>query len=191
MDPQLQTLGVQLAESTIRNSAQLVADRISAAEARREDRQTIAELEQIVSDLISDKAEIVRIAQAFESELVAQRISDDDVEYISTSVLPILRALAEQGAVGDSSEAERMIDLLAPVLSVEMVTVLQLLGFNFRQALGQPLTALVSRAILAQSVQSSDGGNELRTLQVKRELALIELARDADAYERFHRMIGV
>lgn len=190
MDPELQALGVQLTESAIRNTAQVVADRISAAKARRDERHTIAELEQIVNDLIADKAEVSRIAQAFESELVAQRISDDDVAYITQSIVPVLQALVEQGGAGAQAGAQQTMDLLTPIISVETVTVLQLLGFNFRRAIGEPLTSLVSRAILARTAPDAATGAELQALQAKREIALVELARDADAYQRFGRLLG-
>lgn len=75
MDPQLQTLTVQLAEVTIRNTAGSIADRITAAKARKKDGETIVELEEIINGLVSDKSELVRIAQAYEEEFVAQRIS--------------------------------------------------------------------------------------------------------------------
>ncbi len=88
MDPELQALGIQLADATVRNTAGAVADRINAARAKKKDIETIAELEEIVNNLISDKAELVRIAQAYEQELVAQRISPADVQYITSPHRP-------------------------------------------------------------------------------------------------------
>jgi len=85
MDPQLQTLGLQLADTAVRHTAASVGIRISAVKAKKNNQETIAELEQIVNDLQSDRSELVRIAQAYEDELVAQRISNSDIEYISNS----------------------------------------------------------------------------------------------------------
>lgn len=92
MDHQLQTLALQLADTTVRNTAGSIADRVATAKARKKDRETIAELEEIISSLTSDKNELVRISQAFEQELVAQRISQTDVEYISTHLSPCFRS---------------------------------------------------------------------------------------------------
>lgn len=39
------------------------------------DQETIAELEDIVNELVADKAELIRIAQAYEEEFVTQRLS--------------------------------------------------------------------------------------------------------------------
>ena len=139
MDPQLQTLSIQLADAAVRNTAGAILDRLEVAKARKKDHETIAELDEIVNGLIADKSELVRIAKAFEEELVAQRISNSDIEYITTNFVPLLKQLLESAA-GDSkqspAEIEDIFKLIQPLLSIETVTVLQLLGFNFRKAVG-------------------------------------------------------
>lgn len=64
-----------MANTAVRNSASAVAERINSARTRKKDQETIAELEDIVNDLVADKAELVRIAQAYEEEFVTQRLS--------------------------------------------------------------------------------------------------------------------
>lgn len=150
VDPQFQALGVQLTEAALRNGAGAITTRIGASKARKRDQETIAELEEIVGELLADKSELVRIAQAYEQELVAQQISAEDIEYISTNVVPLLKQVMERAGASGASGQE-IIDLLQPVLSVETVTVLQLIGFNFRKGIGEPLTELVSRAILSKA----------------------------------------
>jgi hypothetical protein len=86
MDPELTALGLQLANTAVRNSATAVAERISAARTRKRDQETIAELEEIVNELVADKAELVRIAQAYEEEFVTQRLSPENVQYIIKSI---------------------------------------------------------------------------------------------------------
>lgn len=153
MDPELQTLGLQLAETTIRNTAASIADRVTAARARKKDQETIVELEDIVNGLVSDKSELIRIAHAYEQELVAQKISPPDIEYISTNIVPLVQQLVESTAASgqDATSMRAMIGLIQRLLSVETVTVLQLIGFNFRAAIGEPLTELVSRLISSKA----------------------------------------
>lgn len=190
MDPELQTLAVQLADAAIRNSAREVIDRISALRTKKQDKETIAELEQIINDLISDKAEITRIAQAYQDELVAQRISDEDVEFITTNIVPVLKALIESGATSNAQSAatEKMLELLTPLLSVETITILQLLGFNFRKAIGQPLTDLIANAIRSRT--QPDDAAALQRLDLEREIAVLQIAKDPDAYARLGGLTG-
>lgn len=146
MDPELTQLSLQLANTAVRNSATAVAERISSARTRKRDQETIAELEEIVNELVADKAELVRIAQAYEEEFVTQRLSAENVEYIIESVVPVLKRLVAQG--GDEAAVQKIMDLLQPVLSVETLTVLQLVGFNFKRAIGEPLTEVLHQRIM-------------------------------------------
>ena len=54
---------------------QIIADKVAALKARGKTVETINGLEDMINELIADKAEIARIAQIYQDELVAQRIS--------------------------------------------------------------------------------------------------------------------
>lgn len=185
LDPQLQTLALQLADTTIRNTAGSIADRVATAKARKKDRETIAELEEIISSLTSDKNELVRISQAFEQELVAQRISQADIEYISTHFVPLLQKLIESAAASNNEEeaAQEIIDLIQPLLSVETVTVLQLVGFNFRKAIGEPLTEFVSKLILSKAQPNPE-------LLLENQRLTLTIANDPESYARLVNIVG-
>jgi hypothetical protein len=160
MDPELTALGLQLANTAVRNSASTVAERISSARTRKRDQETIAELEDIVNELVADKAELIRIAQAYEEEFVTQRLSPENVEYIIRSIVPVLEGLMAES--GDEAAVQKMMELVQPILSVETLTVLQLVGFNFKRAIGEPLTEVLHQKIMlltkpAQQPPSSPG----------------------------------
>lgn len=181
MDPQLHALELQLADTAVRNTARSVIDRIAAIKARHRDEDTITELEEIINNLLTDKSELVRIAQAYEQELIAQRISDDDIQYISANFIPLIQQVAAASPDEDNAEVERMINLVRPLLSVETVTILQLVGFNFRKAVGEPLTEFISRFISSKAqVAPSD------LLEIQRRS--LDVALDADAYARLCNM---
>ena len=94
--PEAVELGVRLAESLARNSATAIDDKVRALLAARKNDQIIAGLQEIISDLVADKSELTRIAQAYQEELVAQRLTDQDVQYITDTILPMLRQLAQK-----------------------------------------------------------------------------------------------
>jgi hypothetical protein len=144
MDQDVYALSAQYASAAVRNTASAVFDKINAAKARKRDQETIAELENIISDLLADKAELVGIAQTYEEALVAQRISATDVEYISTNIVPVLGDILSAAGQPQNNAAFDMVERL---LSVETVTILQLVGFNFKKAIGEPLTELLASAI--------------------------------------------
>lgn len=186
VDQQFQALTDQLAITAAKNTAASIADRIRLTKARKRDHETIAELEEIVNDLLSDKSELLLIAQAYEQDLVAQRISPEDIEYISDNFIPLLQRLIESSAASNGREgaaAQEMIDLIQPVLSVETVTILQLIGFNFRKAIGEPLTELVGKLILSKTQV-----NPALPLEIQR--LSLAIAQDPEAYARLTSMVG-
>ena len=91
IDPQIADLGVRLADASIRNTMRAIINRIGTAKTKRDEKETILELEEIISDLVADKNELVRIAQSYEQEFVAQQISKEDIEYITTKFIPVLK----------------------------------------------------------------------------------------------------
>ena len=153
MDPSLQSLGAELGDIALRNAASAVTGKIRALKARKQDQETIAELEEIINGLLADKSELMRIARAYEQEFVSQRISQEDIEYISERLIPLLQMLIASSTSnkGTSTSSDEIIDLVTSLLSVEVVTVLQLLGFNFKKAIGEPLTDLVAQLITSKS----------------------------------------
>ncbi len=187
MDPQLQAMATELGEVAIRNSVATVGDRIRSAKAKRNAQETGVELEEIIQDLQSDKADLLRIARGLEDELVAQRISADDVKYIAETVFPLVEQLAMASAASrgeDEAQARQVLEAIKPLLSVETVTVLQLLGFNFRRAIGEPLTALLSRMILSKAPPDPNLALEIQRTSLAQQAAFLEVLKDPEARER-------
>lgn len=183
--PEFASLASTLAEVAVRNTASAVSSRIQAFRARRDNEAVINELIELVNELISDKAQVISIAQAFEQELAGQRMSDDEIAYITEKLMPTAERLAEK-AMSDSSEVSEFMGMLKGLVSSETMTILQLVGFNFKQAIGQPLTQLVERLILARVPAA--GASDLAEVQARREIAFLEVVRDPAAAERFARM---
>ena len=73
---------------------------------------------------------------------------------LPTSFIPVLKDLIKQTSSDENGAAaaniEKTIDSLTPLLSVEMLTVLQLVGFNFKKAIGEPLTLLLQKFITSK-----------------------------------------
>src|SRR5690348_14228256 len=89
-------LGARLSEATVRNTAGAIRDKIKALKTKREQKEIIQELEEIISDLIDDKNELKQIAEAYKENFVAQQISQEEIEYITDNIIPVLKDLIEQ-----------------------------------------------------------------------------------------------
>lgn len=184
--PEVMQLSTSLAESAARNGASMIADKVRALRASGKQDDVIAGLEEIINELIADKSELTRIAQSYQAELVSQRLTSGDVKYVADTVMPLLQQLAEASPGPDGEKFKDSLEAVKPILSVETVNVLQLLGFNFRRAIGEPLTTLCEKMITSRVDQSE----ALRVESVKRDQLYIQLALDADAYGRFRSLFG-
>ena len=184
----MQALSVSLSAVSLRNAAAAVSDRISAAKAQKKDRQTIAALEDIVNELLADKSELIRIAQAFDDQLVAQRLSPEDVEFITKNLLPLLRRLMD--ASGQDVAGDEMMGAVESLLSVEVLTIMQLIGFNYREAIGKPLTDFVAAQIASRMPHDQAQSHDLQQAVVNRDIALAEVARDPDSWARLSELMG-
>jgi hypothetical protein len=134
--PDISQLTTQPAELVTRNAAGAVASRVSAIRARKLDQAAMNELIELVNDLIADKNELIGLATAFEQELVAQRISSADIVYITTRLLPVVEQLTSSS--GGDEESREALEAIKNLVSTETLTIMQLVGFNFRRAIGEP-----------------------------------------------------
>jgi len=188
LDPQLVGAGARLTELAARGTVSGIRTRITASKAARRDQETIQVLEEIIDELLSERSELLRIAKKFESVLVAERISDDEIEFVAGQLGPKLEELL--GMAGSSYDPGEVRAMLELVVSRESITILQVLGFNFREAVGRPLTDLLARAIESQGPLRPEDPERLQRAQLEAQNALAQIALDPDAYDRFRDLIG-
>lgn len=113
-------------------------------------------------------------------------MSDDEISYITDKIIPTAETLLEL-APEDDRPASEILDAIKTLVSVETLTILQVMGFNFKAAIGQPLTSLVERLILSR-VPPADASAELSLLAARRELAYLEIVRDSEASARLQAL---
>jgi len=178
VEPDISQLGVQLAEVIARNAASAVASKVRAITARRADQEAVNELTELVNDLIADRNELIGIATAFEQEMIAQRISERDIQYITEELLPVIERLSQFSR--NSEQTQDAINALRGLVTPETLTIMQLVGFNFRRAVGEPLTNVVERLILSR-VPAPNATIELQELQLKSQIELYQTLRDPEA----------
>ena len=113
----LAELASNLIEASARNGASYITEKIRTIKAKKDDKKTIAELEEIISDLLNDKNEIHRIAQAYEQELLSQKITEKHIKYITDNLLPVLKDFMPEDKVEDFEK-------IKSILSVETLFII-------------------------------------------------------------------
>lgn len=187
MDPVIAQLATQTATVLVQNTASVVASKLQTIKAQKNDKQAVEELTEIINDLVAENAELQSLAQAYKQELVAQQITENDIRYITDTAIPLLEKFIEASGSPVPSE---MLEAVEQLLSVETLKVLQLLGFNFKQAIGAPLTSLIASLIEnAHSAPKEDlAQTQLETVRLQCNLSAIAL--DAESFERYRQMMS-
>lgn len=136
-------LGIKLTELVVKGTVSSVQKRISASKTRKDDKKTIELYDEVVNELIEERAEAIRIAQSYKTELERYEISDKDIEHLNNTITTVLDILKDMSPDIDIQSYEKLKDLI----SVDTLKSMQLLGFNYKKAIGEPLTELCAAKI--------------------------------------------
>ena len=150
-------MGVSLTELAIKGTATAVTNKIKAIKDEKNAEKLRNTYDEIVSEPLSERDEAVRIAQAYKSELERIVISDDDIEHLHNTVsrlLGIIKAFQLASAVAKGEEEIAKVtaqvesyEQIKELISVDTLKTMQLLGFNYKAAIGEPLTEICANAI--------------------------------------------
>lgn len=190
INPEVQSLGIQLAAIASKKSVEVIFDKIRAVKQKGNTDEIIRNLEEIINELIADKNQLIQISQAYEEQIITQKMTDNEIEYITNSVVPLLENLLEQTGGEQAESIQNGLDIMKPILSKETFNIMQILGFNFKKAIGEPLTKLVESFISSKIQDSSNKAMDLQILQIQREVEYIKLSQNEEAYKRLMDMYG-
>lgn len=181
MDPEISRVVGQLAAIAIRNTATIVHDKISASKAQRNDKETIAELTDIIQDLLSDKQDLQMISESLKDELVSQKLSDEDLNFVAETVVPTIEKIMPN----NNEKMLADIDKIKPLLSRNTLNVLQTLGFNFKRGIGEPLTDLLNGVIRGMNDKQS---NDVTVAMLNRDTEYFKMIQDEEAFMRWQSL---
>ncbi|PDY14148.1 hypothetical protein COO16_04080 [Bacillus pseudomycoides] len=187
-DPTIIKASTELATILAKNTTQKVIDKIRVSKEAKDDKKTINTLEDIINDLISEKNKLIQIAQTYDEQLVAQKISEEEVNYITDNILPLLEKLLENSE--NYGEDKRKLEMLKPILSKETINILQLLGFNFKRAIGEPLTELINGLIASNTPPSQEKKQQLEALIIERDIEHYKFWQDVEAVQKYKELSG-
>ena len=136
LDNMIVELGAQLGVLAAKNTASTIYNKISVLKHRREDGKTITEYEEIINDLITEKQELIRIANAYKQQYENINISDEDMEYLHNTLRIVLESTSPDGKTDEN------LSVALAFLNKDTLKTMQLIGFNYKEGIGRPLTEL-------------------------------------------------
>lgn len=150
-------MGISLTELAIKGTASAVNKKIRAVKDVKDAEKLRVTYDALINEVLKEREEAVRIAQAYKAELDRIEISDKDMEHLHNTVsriIEIIKATQLASAMGKSeAEIEKIesqaagYEQIKKLISVDTLKTMQLLGFNYKEAIGEPLTKLCANAI--------------------------------------------
>jgi len=147
-----------LAELAVRGTASAVNKKIKAIKDEKNAEKIRATYDEIVNELISEREEAVRIAQTYKAELDRIEISDENIQHLNNTVGKVLEIFKTMSPEVSFEKYKQIKELI----SVDTLKAMQLLGFNYKAAIGEPLTQLCADAIFTKAKGSFNQGKPKR-----------------------------
>jgi len=148
----LAEMGTILTTLAIKGTVSAVDTKINAIKLEKDAVIIKNKYDEIINELLSEREEAIRIAQVYKSELDRYEISDEDITRLHNTVgkaLEIFKAMSPTIPIETYEQIKELI-------SVDTLKTMQLLGFNYKAAIGEPLTQLCSNAILSKFKNSQN-----------------------------------
>lgn len=139
-------MGTSLTALAVKGTASAINAKVKTIKEEKNVEKVRTIYDEIINELISEREEAIRIAQAYKSELDRIEISDENIQHLNNTVgrvLEILKLMAPDVPLDTYEQIKELI-------SVDTLKAIQLLGFNYKAAIGEPLTQLCADAILSK-----------------------------------------
>lgn len=113
--------------------------------------------DEIIQQILQERSDAIILAQMYKSELDKVSISDKDIEHLQKTIEKVLLIFMGMQTVGiDQKDKEALEKIksqqeslyaLKELVNADTLKTMQLLGFNYKAAIGEPLTEICSEAI--------------------------------------------
>src|SRR5699024_9392085 len=127
--------------------------------------KVISAYEEVFNQLIEENQQLKSVALAYKEEYDQMNLSEQDINYLQTTAQRLLELfipeitsemrekLEEQGLEEDElkkmeQEREEYLKFI-DLIQVDTLRTMQHLGYNYKKAIGEPLTELTSQSILS------------------------------------------
>ena len=190
-------LGTTLTELAVKGTATMITNKIKAIKDEKNVEKIRNTYDEIINQLLNEREEAVRIAQAYKSELEKVVISDEDIEHLHNTVSRILEIIKEfqiekaepmwNEAVNAVEKQVESYEQIKALISVDTLKTMQLLGFNYKAAIGEPLALMLKNFILSKVTEP----DSLMALQKIITPEMVDILKDETAYEKFKQITGI
>lgn len=143
-------LATQLAILGAKNVAQQVATKFKSIRTKKDVNIVCNDYEEIINNLVRERGELISIANAYQSELNRYEITDKDIKHLQATLNNCIEILDKMPPENQNYSNNPSVQALSSILSVDTLKAIQLLGFDYKKAIGDPLTDVCADFIRAK-----------------------------------------
>lgn len=143
MDEQLLALNTAFTKAITEVTVEKVTNKISQIKLNHDLKKQVTDYEQLVNDLLDNKNKLELTARNYKERLEQVTISDSDIESLHNTVSTVIKLIKPLSQF-ENEEDEKSIDVVLDLLNSDTLKTLQLLGYNYKKAIGEPLTKITA-----------------------------------------------
>ena len=142
----LSEMASNLTTLAVKGTVTAIHSKIESVKSEKNADTLRATYDEIINEILSEREQAIRIAQAYKEELDKVQISDEDINHLHNTVSKVIDVIKEFSP--QKEDVLSSIEPLKDLISVDTLKTMQLLGFNYKAAIGEPLTQLCANAII-------------------------------------------
>lgn len=189
MNSVLASLAKDLSMLVAKQAATTVQTKVKALRSVKDANEVRTTYDQLLNDLLEDRSQALRIAQAYRDEVEKVEISNSDIEHLHNTVERLLEIIKQHTNTSDSPEAQEQLEGLEQIkelISVDTLKTMQLLGFNYKKAIGEPLTIMLRNYILSYSPSV----DSIKDFQKVISPEMVEILKNKTAFDNFNKLLN-
>lgn len=159
MDNNLMELNTAFAKAITEVTVDTVSNRISAIKSNRDAKKQVTEYDQLINELLDNRNNLELISRNYKERLERVTISDDDIESLHKTVTKIIEILKPFSS-DDSEDSSESLNTIIELLNSDTLKTLQLLGYNYKEAIGEPLTEITANFLKEKLSVKQTGKND-------------------------------
>lgn len=154
-------LGAKFFEIAGKQSYDVISKKMKVAKEKAKAEEQQNAYEDIISELMRDNRELENIAGEYKRHYDNLTISDEDIEHLQNTLNSVTDILIDFLPAKDEAkreEQEEAARMIVELLNKDTLKTVQLLGFNYKEAIGEPLTEITAD-LIKKKLSTNKQGN--------------------------------
>lgn len=158
IDILLSEAGAQLTALVVKGTVSTVSSKIKQLKNEKNNDNLRSQYDALINELISEREEAIRLASIYKNEVERIQINDDDIEHLQNTISNAIDLLLTISP--DKGIQRDMVNPIKSLISKDTLKAMQLLGFNYKDAIGIPLTNVCANLIESKLGKINPNSNQ-------------------------------